>query len=513
MTRKACKRNLAVVEIGSTGIRMLIAAIEANGSWSILDRAGKPVNLGRDVFTTGRISRDTSAQCLSILKGFRAVLEGWGLSVPEAVCMATSALREADNRDTFIDRVTLQTGFSIEIVEGIEEIRLMHLALQYALSGMRIELSRSNMMMLEVGGGSTEIMLLKRNRVALAHSLSVGTVRVQEQVRSGAGEEYLSRYLEEIVSTTSDRLSAEVKLDSVKHFVAIGSDMRIAAERAGHRVCDTYSAISRKAFGKFVDDIRSWSLDELVERLRIPYSDAEGIIPGIHIVRLFLKETGAEEVIVPDVSIREGMIISLASSPGGQDDEDLRSQVVASAVALGRKYRFDEAHGLLVSKLALRIFDAMAADHGLGRHERLLLEVAGILHDVGTFIKTSGHHKHSEYIVANSEIFGLMAEDQGILSNLVRYHRKQVPIASHPAYTALPPAARMQVVKLAAILRVADAIDRGHNQRMGSLKVERPEGTVLLRAGRIMDLSLERQSLEEKGAMFEDVYGLKVILA
>lgn len=506
------KRTVAVIEIGSTGIRLLVGELDGSGGWKILDRAGKPVPLGRDVFMTGKVSLDSASLCLDILRGFREAISGWGIEVSAATCIATSALREARNRETFIDRIRLQTGFRVETVEGIEEIRLMHLALQWAVRERRSELARSNTMVIEVGGGSTEIMLLRRNKVAASHSLGVGTVRIQQQVESSMGSSrYLMRFLEESITTASERLSSELKLESVKSFVCIGSDARIAADMAGRRSSESYSTISRAAFTAFVEGIRGKTADELVEKLHIAYSEAEGMISGLLIVSLFLERTTAEEVIVPDVSIREGVLISMAS--GSADRDEFDSQVIAGAVALGRRYLFDEAHGMHVAKQALKLFDELEAEHGLGRRARLILEAAGILHDIGAFIKTSGHHKHSEYILANSELFGIMQADRAVLANVVRYHRKQSPQSTHVNFMGLEPELRLEVMKLSAILRVADALDRGHTQKVDIDRVERTETRLMIRMSVPADLSLERFSLAEKANMFEDVFGLKVTLA
>jgi exopolyphosphatase/guanosine-5'-triphosphate,3'-diphosphate pyrophosphatase len=512
-TESKASRPVAVVEIGSTGIRMVVAEIDGSGGWKVLDRAGMPVPLGRDVFTSGNVSRDVAAQCLNILRGFREVLRSWGLGPGEVACIATSALREARNRDTFMDRVHLQTGFKVNTVEGIEEIRLMHLGILYALKDMRGELGRSNTMVLEVGGGSTEIMLLRRNRILAAHSLGVGTVRIQQQVAETMGSSrYLIRFLEENISTTCERLTNELKLDTIKYCIWIGSDARIVAEFAGRRVQDTYSVIARADFMDFVERHRHFASDELVEKLHLAYSEAEGLVPGILIARLFMDRTEAEEIIVPDVSIREGMLINIAQGGQHEEETDFHSQVIASAMALGRKYHFDEKHGSHVTELSLKLFDALTELHGLDGHERLLLETAGLLHDVGTYIKTSGHHKHSEYIVANSEIFGLRTDDLAVVANAVRYHRKQTPSSAHINYSSLPPDLRIVVLKLSAILRVADALDRGHTQTVHIERVESVGNSLIIYTSPPADLSLERFSLIEKANLFEDVFGLKVTL-
>jgi exopolyphosphatase/guanosine-5'-triphosphate,3'-diphosphate pyrophosphatase len=158
------------------------------------------------------------------------------------------------------------------------------------------------------------------------------------------------------------------------------------------------------------------------------------------------------------------------------------------------------------------LFDALKREHGMNRRERMMLEVAAILHDIGMFIRGSGHHKHGQYIVANSEIFGLHRDELDIIANVIRYHRGDPPSSTDIDYIALQREERILVLKMTSILRVADALDRGHSQRLRDIKVERKSETVVLHTGGIYDLSSERLGLEEKAALFQDVFGYKVIL-
>jgi exopolyphosphatase/guanosine-5'-triphosphate,3'-diphosphate pyrophosphatase len=503
----------AVLEIGSTGIRLVIAEIGPGASWRVMERASKPVSLGREVFTTGYIGKESMGQCREILLGFRELLRGWRIPDANVVILATSALREARNRDAFIDRMHLWTGFRINPIEGIEENRLMYLAVRHAVSGGKPVMARANSLIIEVGGGSTELMLLRRGKMVAAHSLRIGTVRIDQQVHAASGSAgYLKRYLEESIGTTKESLANELPLERIKCFIAIGSDARLAAEKVGRHTNELYSVIDREEFNRFVDSICELSVEELVSKLVIPIADAEVLVPGLLVYRCFLAATLAPEIIVPDVSIREGVLITEASGPDPEVQEEFGSQVLASAVNLGRKYHFDEAHARHVSRLALELFDALEAEHGLGSHDRLLLSAAAYLHDIGMFIRTSGHHKHSEYIVRNSEIFGLGEDDVDVVANVVRYHRKAGPAPSHIGFMALSRENRTRVMKLAAILRVADALDRGHNQRVQGIEAEIRDGAFLIHPDGVAELSVERRSMEEKADIFGEVFGMGVIL-
>jgi len=179
---------------------------------------------------------------------------------------------------------------------------------------------------------------------------------------------------------------------------------------------------------------------------------------------------------------------------------------------IGKKYHYDEDHARYVTRISLKLFDSLEGEHGLDRHARLLLESAAILHDIGSFIRPSDHHMHSHYIVANSDIFGLNKDDINILANVVRYHRAERPSPSHTGYASLPRSERTIVLKLSALLRIADALDRGHSQHIQDFDIELSRDTLFLRSKGTHDITLERLALEEKADMFEDIFGYKLIM-
>ncbi len=505
-------KTVAVIDMGSSAIRMVIAEIDDAGHWRRLDRAGKPVGLGRDVFVDGYLSGDSMRQAIKILSGFREMLEGWQIAEDDVRVIATSAIREAKNRDTFLDRVYMRTGFRIDIVEGVEENHLTYLAVQHAVDHMRPQFSRANSLIIEVGGGTTEVMMLRRGKMVAAHSLRLGTIRLEQQVRaSWESTEDLETFLRENIRVTQEILNAEMRMDSIRFFVAVGGDARLAAARAGRKEQAGFSVVEREDFNELIAALQGYSLDEIVSELEVTYNEAEGLVPALLILKMFLDSTQAKQLIVPDVSIREGVLLSFALGASKEVEHEFYTQVVASAANLGKKYRFDEAHAMHVRKLALSLFDQLADDHGMDQHARMLLEVAAILHDTGNYIRASGHHKHGQYIVANSEIFGLSRSDIAIVSHIVRYHRKAMPNSSHTSFISLRREQRIRVMKLSAILRVADALDRGHNQRIRDFRVEKDEDLVTLYCDYAGDISAEKHGLELKAEMFEEVFGYQVV--
>lgn len=506
------KRLVSVIDIGSTAIRLVVAEIVREQEWKTLDRAVRPLSLGRDVFLRGSLSASAMREAIDTLASFREMLQGWRIAPEDVRVIATAAIREAVNRDVFLDRVQIRTGFRINVVEGIEENHLTYIAVQHAIEELRPQFSRSSAMILEVGGGSSELMMLKRGRMVGAHNLGIGTLRVEQKLQgSFTDADRVEEYLRENIRVTRDTLNMEFRLDRVRYFVAVGGDARTAAERVGKREGAAFSVISREAFHRFLEEIRYRSVEECVRDLKLTWTEAEGLYPALLILRIFLDTTAATQLIVPDVSIREGVLLNFAVDPSHGIRREFRQQVVDSSLGIGRKFRFDEPHAQHVSTLALSLFDQLQEEHGMSEHARLLLEVSAILHDVGYFISAEGHQKHSQYIVENSEIFGLSGTDLKMVGNAVRFHRGGSPRPSRSGFGVLRWSQRMMVLKMTAILRVADALDRGHAQRIRSITMEKREEEIVLHCEYTGEISTEQQGLAEKGEMFEEIFGYRVI--
>jgi exopolyphosphatase/guanosine-5'-triphosphate,3'-diphosphate pyrophosphatase len=216
---------------------------------------------------------------------------------------------------------------------------------------------------------------------------------------------------------------------------------------------------------------------------------------------------------VPDVSIREGVLLRFALGENEEATHQYQMQVTASAMSLGRKYHFDEAHGMQVATLCMLFYEAFRKEHGMGDREKLYLQVAALLHDIGYFIRATGHHKHGQYIIQNSEIFGLSLDELNMVAQIVRYHRTTRPLREHAEFNLLDQEQRLVVLKLSAMLRIGDALDRSHHQRVKDFTlVIRDEEEMLIEVTAIGDIEAERQALKQKGDVFEDVFGYRLLI-
>lgn len=247
-----------------------------------------------------------------------------------------------------------------------------------------------------------------------------------------------------------------------------------------------------------------------MKRFQVDYQTAEGLLPALEINLAIAEVLKQEEIHIPDSDYEQGLLNDLLVSQ--ELTGAFAEEVLRSANILAERYQSDIAHGEHVGRLCTRFFDATADLHRLTPHDALLLQVAAILHEVGTFITARAHHKHSEYIILNSEIFGLDRLDVTIVALVSRYHRHSGPKLEHPSYAALGTEDRIRVSKLAALLRVADALERTHAQRVAQIEIKREAGKLRVRLPGLEDAAVERIAMESKADLFEEVFGLTVVI-
>ncbi len=511
---KSSARLKGVIEIGSTAIRLLVAQIFPDGAWETLDRAGLAIPLGRDVFTYGSISRESLLQCLSIINRFKEVMRNWGIPAEDIDVVATSAIRNAENRDSVLDRIAVKTGFRVNVIDGIEEIRLLYLVVAHALKNADPKRLKMNSIIMDVGGGSTEIMLMKDGKIAASHSFSIGTIVIEQHMKAFRGTmKDMSRLLEEYAKTTAEKLNTELPFGIIRQLIAIGSDIRLAARNVGVQAGKLYAEIKRGDFAGFVEKIAGLSIEEISHACGISYNEAENLLPGLSIYQFFLDKIAGDEIIVPYQAIREGVVLSHLTEESNSSRVDFYEQTISSALTLAEKFQCDKKHYEYVRKMSLFLFDSLEAELSLGRRARMLLEVSAILHDIGSFIGEAAHHLHGEYIVRNSEIFGLGRDERALVANIVRYHRGEHPRPKHQEYAVLPRDDRTLILKLSALLRIADALDCRHSQHIPEYAIELTADTLFLHPEGTHDITMEKFALEKKGKLFEEVFGYTLTIA
>jgi exopolyphosphatase/guanosine-5'-triphosphate,3'-diphosphate pyrophosphatase len=503
-------KTVAAIDVGANALRMVIAEVFSDGRIEVLEQLQRAVRLGQDTFCRGRLGGESMRATIQVLRDYRQVLDLYKVQKVRAV--ATSAVREAANGDTFLDRVFMATRLNVEVIDTSEESRLTVSAVRRAV-GDALGVNERQTLIADVGGGSTLLTLLDNGEIDTSQSLRLGSIRLQEVFSTS--EESPRRSADLLRQHISNALATlqSVPLEAVDSFVAVGGDARFAAREVGTATeLVDLAVIDPAAFDRLVERCERFTAEELSKRYGLSFAEAETLNPALLVYQILLQKTKAPQMIVSHVSMRDGLLLELAREVTGLEDETLLAGVIHSATAVAEKYHVDMGHANNVAEAAVRLFDLFQVDHGLGPRYRLLLRVASLLHEVGGFVSSRAHHKHCEYLIANSEIFGLNRSEIVLVSLIARYHRRSVPRASHPTYMALTRESRVVVNKLAAILRVADAMIRGHRRRAAEIQFERRGDELIISLPSGRDLLLEERAMETKGDLFEDIFGVKIRL-
>ena len=492
--------------MGASAIRLVVAEVAADGAIRIVDDASRAVLLGRDTFAAGTIRPRTADAAVTALEGFRQVIDGYGVTQIRAV--ATSAVREARNRDAFLDRLRARTGISFDVINEAEESRLAFLAVRHSERGEQAfegELT----LLAEVGGGSTSLTLLRHGQPTRSGVYALGAIRLRQQLELWKHPHALQVVLlRRLIANVVEEIRLEFPLPAITNVIAMGGDVRFAASQ----LQDVEGgSISRGAFLAFCAEVEKLDEDQLIDRFRLHAGEAETLAPALLVYGTLLAETSADGVVVSDASLRLGVLLETAAHDR-ESQAEFEAQVLASAEAVGEKYHFDAAHGRHVAHLAARLFDVLVAEHGLGRRERLLLQVSALLHDIGIYISLRSHHKHSQYILTASQIFGLSDEETAVVANVARYHRRGAPQRSHLPYVALDRQDRLVVDKLAALLRIANALDAEHLQKVQDVRLAVREGTWLIEYDAAGDATMEQMAATARADLLVEAFGRQVVI-
>lgn len=508
------QHRFGVVDMGSNAVRFLIAEVTA-GAIGILENHRLPVRLGRDVFHTGQIPDQALGEVVDAFRRFRASCDRHEVARVRAI--ATSAMRDARNRDLLLDRVRDASGIEIEVISGTQEAYLLKLAVE-----SKVDLRQGRSLLVDVGGGSVELVLVEDGQVVNADSYRLGALRMLQALRDGddPGETFVE-LLHKHLKSLEHRIADRFEKGRIDRYVAVGGNIESLADLVEARVpgrrADGHESHALDELRREVMDLARLSIDERMAKRGLKPDRADTIVPA-GIVYVHLGElAGVARVLVPRVGIKDGLLIEIVSGHlEAFSAEDHVDVVLSSCRAMGRRFHCETAHAEAVLTLARQLFDQTRELHGLGGRARVLLEAAALLHDVGVAVNNDGHHKHSQYLIQSSELVGLTDEERLLVAMLARYHRKSPPQREHEDFMRLRRRDRTLVERLTALLRLADALDRQHASVVRGVSVKIREGSVELRpivgGDQLTRLTLEAKAVEEKGSLFGQLFGRTPVL-
>jgi exopolyphosphatase/guanosine-5'-triphosphate,3'-diphosphate pyrophosphatase len=499
--------KLAAIDVGSNAMRLAIASADDDNEMHIIQTDREAVRLGGDVFAKGEISNAQLVQAMDAFLKFRKLINQYKVKAVRAV--GTSALREARNRDYCIRQIAKATEITIELISAEEEARLTYLAASRA-----VRLEGKVALLVDVGGGSVEVSVATDSEIIATESFAIGAVRLLQMLEPGKhGERVFRQLAREYINSSGTRLRKEIGEHRFDLCVATGGN----AESLGDlrvQLCGANDdkSITLDELDSILKQLQARSYEERIKDFGLRNDRADVIIPAIIVLQTVAKEAHIQEFEIPRVGLREGVLIDMARGLGRESGPPDRTQLITSARLLGRKYDYEAEHAQTVARFAVALFAATKKLHKLGTAERIMLEVSALLHDIGYYIGTTNHNKNSFYLINASPLVGVNDSEKAMIAHVTRYHSRSLPKPSHKEFMELAPKRRRAVMKLAAILRLAEALDREHSNRVDSLKVTlRKKKVVLLLKGK-GDLLLEKWALNYGSRLFERVYKKKVVV-
>ncbi|HEY7180549.1 MAG TPA: Ppx/GppA phosphatase family protein [Blastocatellia bacterium] len=512
---------IAALDIGSNSIHLVVVETDHEKPFRVVASAKEAVRLGRSEARDHRLSAEAMDRAVGCLKRFRRIAESHGAK--ELIAVATSAVREAANGDHFIARAAEEAGVEIDLLSGIEEARLIALAVSVRYK----QSNKQHSLVIDIGGGSTELAVMKNGEPTTLISFKLGAVRLTEQyVKSDPiGEKQLRRLRSELREVIAHR-APEIETAAIEAcYGTSGTINALAALSLRRRLAEGGRRMARRLEHSLtLDELRalnvelsSYTLEGRAHAAGLNRQRAEIIVAGGQLLEAMMEALKIGELVSCDWALREGVIIAhlarrvetVTTSPARLE----RDPSLRGALALARHYRTDMKHASRVAYLSLQLFDGLRPLHALGGEHRRLLAAAALLHDIGYFVSHAGHHKHSAYLIQNSELTGFTSPEIAVIANIAYYHRGGLPKAKHEYYSELRVQDRDIVRKLAALLRLADALDRDHEGSVRELSCEIGPGEVRVVALCSREPETARWRLEERADLFVEVFGREVELA
>lgn len=509
------EKILAAIDLGTNSFHIVIVRLKPDGTLEYLNKEKESVRLGSGSSDYAVIQADAMDRGIACLKRFKTLADSYKAEIR---AVATSALREAENKNDFLTRAETEVGIQIQVISGNEEARLIYLGILQGLP-----LFDKRILLIDIGGGSTELLIGEKGEIFFSTSLKLGAIRLTE------------KYLKKDPISLTDIQKCRIHIESVlsaflpqieawKPFVVVGSSGTISS--VASMVLEKKMEKRDRLNGAEITidqfkEIRKQILDadSLKKRLKIPGLDAKRgdiIVGGVMVLDEVLQRVKAPSFYVSEFALRDGIVYDTIESWFRHTDlgvpklDNIREKAIRTVANL---YPAGKKHAEQVAKLTLQMFDDLKDWHKLGSVEREYLETACHLHQVGLCISHHSYHKHSYYIIKNSEaMVGFSNAEIEIIALLARYHRKGGPKGKHEEFKSLRPEDQLLVKKLASFLRIGDGLDRSEKTIIERLDARYESGTVICRLYHKKDVepNLEIWSVAEKKDLFEDTFGTKV---
>ncbi len=513
--------RLAAIDVGSNSIRLIVTEARDDGTYRLIDDEKEVGRLGRGLARTGRLGMKAMDSAALAIARMKDIASGYGVQKLKAV--ATAAVREASNRDEFLGMVKEKAGIDLDVISAQEEARLAHLSVMHAFDLRRVAAA-----VVDIGGGSTEVVLSSGGVVEEVYTLPLGAVRLTEMfegVEDGSQKPFddMRDHLKSVIKQHMGKppFTPQLVVGTGGTFTTLAA---LAMHRNGTNVEGDVGSggsvrgyeLQRSVVNHLLNWLRSMSPKA---RARVPglsVERSEIIIAGVAIIDAVMQRLKVNTLRVHDRGIRDGLILTMIQEIFPQSGAIVgRPLERMEAVRLfARRCNYEQAHSDHVARLAVQAFDQVAAhlgadSVGVKSGARELLEAAGVLHDVGYYINYAKHHKHSYHMIVHSDLPGFTHREIEVIANVARYHRRGGPKNRHSNFAKLAPVDQNLVMRLAAILRIVDGLDRAHAQLVRNVRVEVRKNTAWFIADAAQEPAVDIWGANRKCGLFGKAFGLE----
>lgn len=506
----ARKKLFAAIDVGSHEIQLKIAELSREEPPRVVEQVRRTLAIGADTYLRGKISQPVLDECISVLSDFTEILKAYRIGACRVA--ATSAFREAQNSSIAIDQILRASELEIEVLSNAQERYFHILAAIVQLDGFK-NLIREGTLLVDIGAGSIQVTVYDQGGLIFSQNMLLGSLRIRELLadleRRSAD---FAGLMEEYISSDLDNYHLlEPKSIVYKNLIILGGEMDMLKRLAGQQPDQTALLTARQFTQLYQQLLNTRPLDLAVDKA-ISVEHASLLLPSAIIIRKLVDFTGTKLLHLPPASLCDGLLVDLARSRFGYDPGyDLEPDIISGCRSLARRFEVDRRHTGYVEKVALQIFDETSRLHELPVRCRLLLQSAAILHDCGKYVSMTKHNIRSYNIILANEIIGLLPGEQDIVAWAARMHSGKAA-SDERSFLELSTANRLMAIKLASILRLSDALDAGHQQKISDLAVSHGDGELVLNVTSRRDITLEVWTLENKGKLFQDVFGLRPVI-
>ncbi len=504
----ARKKLYAAIDVGSHEIQIKIAELAKKEPPRVVESIRRTLAIGTDTYTRGEISQPVLESCVDVLNGFIRDMEGYRIG--EYRVLATSAFREASNRLYAIDQIARQCGLQVEILSNSEE-RYYHMMSTWSLMPQFTALIKEGTLIVDISAGSIQLTVYHKGEFIFSQNLLLGSLRIRELLAD------LERRTADLPSLMDEYISIDLSTYHLhepkgiiyKNLIITGHELAYLSKLAGLED-KAVTQITEKDFDKIYHLLLQNKPLDLALDYDIPAEHASLLLPAAIIMRKLISYTRAKNIYLPRISLAEGVLVEYACDQKNyQLSHHSNDDLLAASRQLAKRFKTDKAHNEAVEKAVILLFDETVRLHQLSSRYRLVLRVAAILRDCGKYVNISRHHDRSFNIIMATELIGLTGREQTIAAYIARYHGGNLQL-SEPQFTRLPSEDQLVIAKLTALLRLADAMDAGHQQKISQIEIEFDKQKMILSVMADRDLTLELWNIDQKSALFEQVYGYKV---